>query len=333
MPKFSIIIPVYNVEKYLKKCLDSIANQTYSDFEVICVNDGSTDNSLAILTEYSRKDGRFKVVSQENQGQGVARNYALMLATGEYIGFVDPDDWVELNWLQEVADKISKTNADLIEFNNYENFESDGREKVHKDKIHLNSNKVFNFKINKKYLFGNHLAAWNKFIKKELIQNNYIKFSECKRLEDLIFSVKIKVFAEKIAFINKPLYHYLIRKNSSVNSLSVENIQVINCCIETKDFLKEQKLFDDYRIEFFDNTLQAFHNAYMTLPDNLKAEFLKFAEIFFDDKKYLKIIIQGKKNIFKQLFYIQNIYEFGDKIGKRIIVLGINFNILKKKEK
>ena len=195
MPKFSIIIPVYNVEKYLRKCLDSIANQTYSDFEAICVNDGSTDNSLAILTEYSRKDGRFKVVSQENQGQGVARNYALMLATGEYIGFVDPDDWVELNWLQEVADKISKTNADLIEFNYYENFESDGREKVHKDKIHLNSNKVFNFKTSKKYLLGNCLAVWNKFIKIGIIKKNNIKFPAAKRSEDTIFSLKAKIFA------------------------------------------------------------------------------------------------------------------------------------------
>lgn len=333
MPKFSIIIPVYNVEKYLKKCLDSIANQTYSDFEAICIYDSSSDNSLNILKEYAQKDSRFKYYIGDNKGVGVARNYALELATGSYIGFVDSDDWVELNWLQEVADKISKTNADLIEFNNYENFESDGREKIHKDKIHLNSNKVFNFKINKKYLFGNHLAAWNKFVKKELIQNNYIKFSEYKRLEDLIFSVKIKVFAEKIAFINKPLYHYLTRKNSSVNSLSVKNIQVINCCIETKDFLKEQKLFDNYKNEFYNNALQTFHHAYISLPENLKSEFVNKTEDFFESKKYSKAVINGKKTFLKQLFSVVNIYEFGQKMGKQITILGIKFNISSKKEK
>ena len=99
MPKVSIIIPVYNVEKYLKKCLNCIVNQTLTDFEVICINDGSTDNSLEILNEYAKNDKRFIVISQENQGQGVARNRCLELVKGEYIQFIDPDDWVETNML------------------------------------------------------------------------------------------------------------------------------------------------------------------------------------------------------------------------------------------
>ena len=99
MPKFSIIIPVYNVEKYLVECLESIVNQSFKDFEVICVNDGSTDNSLEILQKYAENDERFKVLNQENQGQGIARNNALNIANGEYILFVDPDDFIELNML------------------------------------------------------------------------------------------------------------------------------------------------------------------------------------------------------------------------------------------
>ena len=92
MPKVSVIIPVYNVEKYLKQCLDSVVNQTLKDIEIICVNDGSTDNSLEILEEYAQKDNRIIIISQENQGQSVARNIALEKATGEYVGFVDSDD-------------------------------------------------------------------------------------------------------------------------------------------------------------------------------------------------------------------------------------------------
>ena len=333
MPKFSIIIPVYNVEKYLKKCLDSIANQTYSDFEAICIYDSSSDNSLNILKEYAQKDSRFKYYIGDNKGVGVARNYALELAIGSYIGFVDSDDWVELNWLQEVADKISKTNADLIEFNNYENFESDGREKVHKDKIHLNSNKVFNFKINKKYLFGNHLAAWNKFVKRELVQENCIKFSEMRRSEDTIFSLKSKIFAKTIAYIDKPMYHYLIRQNSSVHSISAQNMQVIDCFFEIKDFLKEQKLFDNYKNEFYNNALQTFYHAYISLPENLKSEFVNRIEDFFESRKYSKAVINGKKTFLKQLFSVINIYEFGQKMGKQITILGIKFNISSKKEK
>ena len=95
--KFSIIIPVYNVEKFLRESLDSIVAQTFKDFEVICVNDGSTDNSLEILKEYANNDSRIKVISQENQGQGVARNNAIDIAQGKYLLFVDPDDFIESN--------------------------------------------------------------------------------------------------------------------------------------------------------------------------------------------------------------------------------------------
>ena len=95
MVKISIIIPVYNVENYLRVCLNSIVNQSLSDIEIICVNDGSVDNSLDILKEYAAKDNRFVIINQENCGQGIARNKALDIAKGKYIAFVDPDDWIE----------------------------------------------------------------------------------------------------------------------------------------------------------------------------------------------------------------------------------------------
>lgn len=100
MTKVSIIVPVYNVEKYLKRCLDSLVNQTLKDIEIICVNDGSTDGSLAILDEYVRNDDRIVVINQENSGQSVARNRGIDVAKGEYIGFVDSDDWVSEDYLK-----------------------------------------------------------------------------------------------------------------------------------------------------------------------------------------------------------------------------------------
>ena len=114
MPKISVIIPVYNVEKYLPKCLDSLINQTLSDIEIICINDCSTDNSLEILEEYASKDERIKIIDlKENQGAAAARNKGLEIAKGEYLGFVDPDDYVDLNFYEELYKKGTILNSSL----------------------------------------------------------------------------------------------------------------------------------------------------------------------------------------------------------------------------
>ena len=114
--KVSVIVPVYNVEKYLKDCLDSVVNQTLEDIEIICVNDGSTDNSLAILEEYAEKDSRIKIITQENKGLGGARNTGLYHANGEYISFIDSDDWIELNTFEELYNMSKNLDLDMLMF-------------------------------------------------------------------------------------------------------------------------------------------------------------------------------------------------------------------------
>jgi len=113
MSIISIIIPVYNVEKYLRQCLDSIVSQTFTDFECICVNDGSTDNSLSILQEYANKDKRLKIVSQKNEGNYSARNRGIKLSNSEYITFIDSDDWIENNYLEKLYSNIT-VNDDVV---------------------------------------------------------------------------------------------------------------------------------------------------------------------------------------------------------------------------
>ena len=113
--KVSVVIPVYNVEKYLRRCLDSLVNQTYKNLEFICVNDGSTDNSLEILKEYAAKDSRFIIINQKNQGVALARNNGLNVASGDYLSFVDPDDWVGLNYYEEVVKEFIATNCDVVQ--------------------------------------------------------------------------------------------------------------------------------------------------------------------------------------------------------------------------
>ncbi len=111
--KVSIIVPVYNVEKYLKRCLDSLISQTLKDIEIICVNDGSKDNSDKILEEYARKDSRIIIINQENQGISVARNNGMDIAKGKYVGFVDSDDWVDSDFFEKLYNAAEKNNAQM----------------------------------------------------------------------------------------------------------------------------------------------------------------------------------------------------------------------------
>ena len=116
-PKVSIIVPVYNVEKYLEKCLDSLVNQSLHDIEIICVNDGSKDDSLDILEKYAKKDSRIKIINKQNQGLSAARNDGLKVAAGEYVGYVDSDDWVDLNFYEKLYESAKKYNAEIASGN------------------------------------------------------------------------------------------------------------------------------------------------------------------------------------------------------------------------
>ena len=120
MPKISIIIPCYNVEKYLDRCMESILSQTLSDIEIICINDGSTDNSLVFLNKYASSDNRFTIINKKNEGVGIARNAGLKLAQGEYIYFVDPDDWLQNSGvLLKIFEKAKSENLDMLIFGGY----------------------------------------------------------------------------------------------------------------------------------------------------------------------------------------------------------------------
>jgi len=125
-PKISVIVPVYNTEKYLAACLDSLVNQTLKEIEIICVDDGSTDSSLKILREYEAKDSRLKVITQENKYAGVPRNTGIDAAAGKYVYFADSDDYCDLSLLEKAYSKLAETHADIVYFNHYRLNMSDG---------------------------------------------------------------------------------------------------------------------------------------------------------------------------------------------------------------
>ena len=232
--KFSVIIPVYNVEKFLRECLNSITSQTLKNFEVICIDDGSTDNSLRILQEYANKDSRFKVISQTNQGQGVARNNGIDLANGEYIVFVDPDDFIEPNALEFIYDKFKQTDVDIVQFDYAtcrENAKYSGtrafKKRMKKEFGYvIKNNQIFSWQeIKKKNLQGMSLCVWDKAYKTAFIKQHNIKFAPNKNGEDHIFSISANLLADKILYINRAFYRYRTRLGSAVNKASNGNCQ------------------------------------------------------------------------------------------------------------
>ena len=199
----SVIVPVYNVEKYIRNCLDSIINQTYKDLEIILVDDGSTDNSGAICDEYAQKDSRIKVIHKQNGGQSSARNVGLKNATGEFIGFVDSDDTIELNAYEKLVFAIDGVDLAIcghsVVNDNGTTTNSKGKEKV------LDYDDLW------KEIFGRlNNAVWNKLFCKELLDG--IEFNQnFAHGEDLIFNILYLQKAKSGRFIDMPLYNYYKR--------------------------------------------------------------------------------------------------------------------------
>ena len=187
MAEISILVPIYNVGKYLRACLDSILAQTFTDFEVICMDDGSTDNSGAILDEYALFDKRIKVFHKENSGYGKTMNAALRLAEGKYIGIVESDDTIEKSMYQILYDKVVNDNLDIVKSDFYLVWDNEDRA-VRKQYFSLaDRHEMYNRVINPNVELESYLVqkfTWNALYKKELIQRNNIRYNETSRSEE-----------------------------------------------------------------------------------------------------------------------------------------------------
>lgn len=207
MPKISVIVPVYNTEKYLPKCLDSLIAQTLSDIEIICVNDASTDGSLQILNQYAGKDNRIKIITfPQNKGAGAVRNIAIKEATGEYMGFIDSDDYVDLNFYENLYKKAVETGTQIVKGSDMKLCYPDREEiDAQNDKIRLN-------KIN---FWCQYTTA---IYKRDFILENKIDFPEDLLVgEDPVFTIKAAVLADKVEVIDNAQYYYM-RREGSLNS-------------------------------------------------------------------------------------------------------------------
>lgn len=255
MVDVTIIVPVYNVSEYLSECMDSLINQTFEDIEIICVNDGSTDDSLEILERYRKTDERITVISQENRGLGASRNVGLKASSGDYVFFMDSDDFLELNAIELLHDNITKNKSDAAFYRAYKY--TDGEKSYF---AMLNFNKIFpdcdydnftfTYKDAKDYVLNGGYNAVLKLYKKEFLDSYPdFYFPESIAFEDILFHVKLMIRAKRLSFIPNRLYYYRYNQQSIVNTPEYafdifKNIEMV------EQFLTENDLMDEFKLDF-----------------------------------------------------------------------------------
>lgn len=245
MPKLSVIVPVYKVESYIHQCIDSILNQTFTDFELILVDDGSPDKCGEICDKYAKKDSRIKVLHKENGGLSDARNFGIDVAKGDYITFVDSDDDIDRNMYQDMVCHLEKNNLDIICCDTYL-----VRGNKKKFKPRYDSDKIFNKNEAIIEVLNGTLdnAAWNKIYKRYLFEN--IRYPKGRIYEDVATTYKLFYLANKIGYLKKPYYFYYKRKGSIVAS-AFNSKSRYDCFLGYKE-----------RVEFvLDNNIDCFISA------------------------------------------------------------------------
>lgn len=258
MPKISVIVPVYNVEDYLGKCLESIISQTFSDIEIICVNDESQDSSGKILEEYAKKDSRIRIVNKKNGGLSSARNAGLDVANGEFISFIDSDDWIEPEMLEKLYKNITELNTDIsiCAVNLYD----ESLKKFDNTKPYFSlsyfdktfDNKVFSYNDVKSFLTDVCVMAWNKLYRSSFLKGVNARFAEGLIFEDGPFFFSIFFKTERVSIIRDLLYNYRInRKGSIVQKGGKQFSDIIDVVELMYNSIKELPFFDEVKNDFY----------------------------------------------------------------------------------
>lgn len=330
MPKVSVIIPVYNVGNYLRECLDSVINQTLKEIEIICVNDGSTDNSLEILQEYALKDNRITMISQENQGQGIARNKGIEISKGEYVLFIDPDDWIELKAIEFLYNYSKKYNTDFVEFlfDRYlpekDDFYTPKFDYSYKENVIYTNNDLV------KNIFRTPLLTCNKIYKHDFLIKNNIRYDNSRLGEDHIVTIKTRLLAERAAFFNKILYHYRVNPLSSCNSVSSTKLEIFNVIKRIKQELVDLQEFDSLKKDWSKYIIDfILWNCY-SVPQDMQEHFDQKCQELLSPKEYKKYLEMkndcSNLNLLEHIFSIKN---SENKMRKIVTIMGIKIKFKK----
>lgn len=313
-PLVSIIMPIYNASNFLKESLGGLVQQTLSNIEIICVNDGSRDNSLDIVKQYALNDCRIKIIDKPNGGYGHAMNAGLKIATGEYIGILEPDDFEDINMYEILYNTAKEYKADVVKSNYYEYSQSKNSNTFTEVLEGFDYNTVCSAAINEKIVFMRP-CIWSAIYKRELLIDNHIVFNETPgaSYQDTAFAFKVWVCAERVVFIKDAFLHYRIdNENSSVNSSG----KIFSICDEfqsIQSFLNEDKIKKDkyskilqvLKLDTYNWNLGRITDEYKEMfrdqiaLEFIKAEYENILDIqYFDEWRWEQVqnYIQGYRN-------------------------------------
>ncbi|MFA5407340.1 MAG: glycosyltransferase [Bacilli bacterium] len=279
MAKVSIIVPVYNVFSYLDKCLASLVSQTLEDIEIIVVNDGTKDDSQAIIDMYAQKDKRVKSYIKENGGLGDARNYGLTYATADYIGFVDSDDYIDPTMYEKMYDKALEEKSDIIECDFYW---------CYPKKMKLDIATYYGMQDS--IMSNIRVTVCNKLFKKSLIIDNNITFPVGLRYEDILFTYKLLPYVHKISYVNEGLYYYVQRDVSLSNNQTAKVRDIFSILDSLTSCYKEKGIYDKYQ-----DLIEYLYIRYL-----LGSSFLRILGI--KDKKLRKTILEDNWQVLNSLY-------------------------------
>lgn len=322
----SLIIPVYNVESFLPRCLDSVSSQTYKELEVIIINDGSTDNSQQIIDRYVAENPCFKAYTIENSGQGGARNYGFEKANGEYIAFLDSDDYIAPDCIERLVETAIKEDGDIVVCNCYDVREDGSVLEKYKNNQDNITTSLFE---NPQILF-NRVAPWGKLFKKSVFGE--LRFVTGVWYEDMRLVPKLYLNAKKITYIDDSLFFYVQRQGSTMNNKNAErNLEIISAFEDLISYFKENGVYDRFKNELYylvteHIAVAAVTRVSLSNTKDKKAVLIKLQNYLdtFDglyDNKYMSNLDRNKRlilffNRHKLYFLTALCMKLKNKIGK-----------------
>ncbi|RAP47500.1 MAG: glycosyltransferase [Methanosphaera sp. rholeuAM6] len=323
MLKVSVVIPVYNVEEYLEDCLKSVINQTLSDIEIICVNDGSTDNSLEILNKYSHKDGRIKIISQENQGHAVATNIGMSHAKGKYLFLMDSDDIIKYNTLELTYNKAEECNVDFVLFKaiNYDHQSKEYYEtkSYSMDEVYEKvKDNIFNYRDVEDLLFTISVTPWSKLYNRRFIRDNNIIFPEGLIFDDNIFFWEVLFNAEKVVFLNEFLFTRRYYSTSSTNNGDLRFLDSIKINELIWETFEKYNQFETHKKTLYNSRVLSLYTRFTKIKDEYRNVFFQqmkksYMKILEDEQlfnDFMENLTEYNKNIFIQVLSTENSDDF-----------------------
>ncbi len=327
--KVSVIMPIYNVENFLEESMKSIINQTLSDIEIICVNDGSTDQSGSIIDRFAKKDPRIKVIHKKNTGYGNSMNIGLKNAKGKYIGILEPDDFISTNMLAELLELAEREHVDIVK-SNFAYLEGEkGAYRIDPTRIY-DDEKLFGKVLSveeKKILFKGYVAHWSCLYKKDFLWENDIFFNETPgaSYQDQGFWFQSLVYAQKIYMTNKHYYYY---RQDNPNA-SIASKAKVYCISSEYDYIfyklkKNETLFNEYLPIYIQCRYKSLRDTLDRIADEYKQEFILHISSDFnalESKGYLNTKYMDEQDSDKLFYIMRNPIDYYERIRKNAIYL------------